>query len=116
MHRSIRKFTITTSLTALLLPVLAATYGCRPSGTVAGAISDAAVPDTAALRRALERVNALELDAIQRGDARAAAGFFAEDAVLLPPDGRVLRGRAAIEAYWAAGAGSVISDVHTRTV
>lgn len=53
------------------------------------------------------------LVAVRRGDADAAARFYAPDGLLLPPDGSVVRGRAAIRSFWAAGAGfdSVATDL-----
>jgi ketosteroid isomerase-like protein len=50
------------------------------------------------------------------GDAVDAARFYTDDALLLPPDGRVLRGRPAVQAFWAAGAGTRLSNVSARTL
>lgn len=72
------------------------------------------LPDTP-LRRALERANAAELAAVQAGDATRAASHYTADALLLPPDGSVVRGRDAIRAFWAAGAGTEITQVVTVT-
>jgi ketosteroid isomerase-like protein len=35
-----------------------------------------------------------------RGDAAALAGMYTEDASLLPPGAEMIRGRAAIQAFW----------------
>lgn len=43
------------------------------------------------------------VDSLRRGDARAAAEAFADDAWLLAPSTDLIAGRAAIEAYWQAG-------------
>jgi ketosteroid isomerase-like protein len=56
----------------------------------------------------LDALNRAELDALVRGDYAAAAGFYAGDAILLPPDGTVVRGRSAIETYWRALEGSTL--------
>jgi uncharacterized protein (TIGR02246 family) len=42
-------------------------------------------------------------DAATRGDARAMAAVYTEDAVFLPLDEETLRGRAAIERFWHGG-------------
>ena len=39
---------------------------------------------------------------LQNGDAKTVARAYAEDAVLLPPGSRPVRGRAALEAFWKA--------------
>ena len=70
----------------------------------------------AALTAELDRLNRSELDALVRGDYAGAAAFYAADALLLPPDGSVVRGRAAVEAYWRALEGSTLSDVRTRVL
>ncbi len=53
-------------------------------------------------------------DAVARGDAAALAALYAENAVVLAPDGAVLKGRAAIEAAnarnFAAGAARIAID------
>lgn len=40
-------------------------------------------------------------DRFNRGDARALAGLYADDAVLMPPSDETVVSRAAIEEYWA---------------
>jgi uncharacterized protein (TIGR02246 family) len=39
-------------------------------------------------------------DAFNKGDAAAVAAMYAEDAYLLPPDHDMVKGRAAIKAFW----------------
>ena len=51
-------------------------------------------------RPAIERAGKAFVDAFGRGDIAAVAGMYAEDAIALPPDGGMLKGRAAIEALW----------------
>lgn len=51
----------------------------------------------ASVRDAIERNNALLIDAFVAGDAAAAAALFAEDAVLLLPGMDGIQGRAAIQ-------------------
>lgn len=61
----------------------------------------------ASVRDAIERNNALLIDAFVAGDAAAAAALFAEDAVLLLPGMDGIQGRAAIRQA-LAGAFSVV--------
>lgn len=49
--------------------------------------------------------------ALGRGDTRAAASVYAEDALLLPPSAAPLRGRSAIERFWQAGVDAGITAV-----
>ncbi|MFW6202463.1 MAG: YybH family protein [Gemmatimonadota bacterium] len=78
---------------ATLLP-----FGCRAS---AGSAGIRATGDAAALRTELEALNDELLARLGRGDANGAAAFYTPDALLLPPDGRVIRGREAIRSFWA---------------
>ena len=55
-------------------------------------------------RRAFEQ-------ALQRGDAAAAAALYADDATLLAPASEVLRGRPAIERFWRTGVETGIQRV-----
>lgn len=66
-------------------------------------------------RPAIERAGKAFADAFGRGDIAAVAAMYAEDAIALPPDGGMLKGRAAIEALWKGfrdtGAKSMKFDV-----
>ena len=50
----------------------------------------------------IAEVNALFADALQRGDTVAAAKVYTEDARLLPPGQPTVRGREAIQEFWAS--------------
>ncbi len=56
--------------------------------------------------------------AFNAGDGATVAGFYAEDASLLPPGGARVDGRAAIQAFWqgAADSGVRIDDLHAVEV
>jgi ketosteroid isomerase-like protein len=54
--------------------------------------------------------------AIARGDAAAAAAFYAEDARLLPPDGEALVGRAAAERFWRTGIEAGVRSCELETL
>lgn len=51
-------------------------------------------------RGAIERAGKAFVDAFGRGDVAAVAAMYAEDAIAFPPDGDMVKGRAAIEALW----------------
>jgi len=103
-------------VTAVGAGLVTAATGGTPAAAQPDARGARQLADTAALRAELERVNGEELAAVARGDAAGAAALYTADAVLLPPDGRVIRGREAIRSYWASGGGAVITDVRTTTV
>jgi len=64
-----------------------------PSGFTQPAKSDP-------VRAAIEKQNAAFSAAFGRGDIAAVAAAYAEDAIALPPDGEMVRGRPAIQALW----------------
>lgn len=49
--------------------------------------------------------------ALRGGDAAAAGAVYSDDASLLPPSAKPLKGREAITAFWRAGVEAGISDV-----
>lgn len=51
-------------------------------------------------RARIEKLGKSFTDAFDRGDVAAVAGMYAEDAVVLPPDGDLVKGRAAIQGIW----------------
>ncbi|HEV8232170.1 MAG TPA: DUF4440 domain-containing protein [Thermoanaerobaculia bacterium] len=63
------------------------------------ALAQAAKADP--LRARLESMGKAFSDAYNSGDDKKVASFYAEDAVVLPPDSDLVRGRAAIEEFWA---------------
>jgi len=54
---------------------------------------------------AIDHANHDWLRAMKAGDAAAIAAAYAEDGLFVLPDGEVLRGRAAVQAFYAAAAG-----------
>ena len=67
---------------------------CQPPAQEAGPLSD---EDIAAIRTGLQ----VYVQALLAGDWAAAAAWHTEDAVRMPPNNTVVRGRAAIEARFA---------------
>ena len=53
--------------------------------------------------------------ALERGDVAAASACYANDAQLLTPAAELIRGREAIEAYWATGIALGLSAVSFET-
>ena len=66
-----------------------------------------------ALRAEIEAQSAKFMAAAKRGDANSAAANYAEDAWLLAPNAPMIRGRAEIEAFWAARFERIASVVLT---
>ena len=57
--------------------------------------------DTESVRRAIEMSHRTYIAAMKRGDASALASHFTEDAILLPQNADMQRGRAAIENWFS---------------
>lgn len=55
----------------------------------------------------IERLNEQFVAALQKGDMAALGSMYSEDAYLLPPGAEIIKGRAAIQAYWTKAAEGV---------
>jgi uncharacterized protein (TIGR02246 family) len=92
--------------TSLTRPVLAAV-----AVLVFGSSGVAQPAKDGAVRAAIEKQNAAFSAAFARGDAAALAAAYTDDAIVLPPDAEMVRGKAGIEALWkgliSAGAKSL---------
>jgi len=51
-------------------------------------------------KAAIQQLNDAWTAAFNKGDGAAVAGMYAEDAYVLPPGAEIVKGRAAIEAFW----------------
>jgi uncharacterized protein (TIGR02246 family) len=94
----------------------AAPTGAAEESTAPAAVPSATHADPAGVRAAIERNNAILIDAFVAGDAAAAAALFAEDAVLMLPGIDAIHGRAAIEqalagAFSAVQYQSIVADI-----
>jgi uncharacterized protein (TIGR02246 family) len=69
-------------------------------GTFATAVAQAPDKEVPPARKAIEAANEQFMAAFAAHDAAALAGFYTEDAKLMPPNSPVLEGRAAIQAFW----------------
>lgn len=66
-------------------------------------------------REAIESANASFAAAFERGDFAAVAALYTEDGALIPPEGAIVRGRPAIEAFWK-GSGADTVELVTSEV
>jgi uncharacterized protein (TIGR02246 family) len=71
---------------------------------IIGWLSIGAVPALAQDRTTIEKLNDVWTAAFNKGDAAAVAALYTEDAYVLPPGSEIVRGRAAIEAFWRQAA------------
>ncbi|MFM0140206.1 YybH family protein [Caballeronia grimmiae] len=67
-------------------------------------------------RAAIEAGNKRFEQAVARGDAPALADLYTENAELLPANGQVVNGRAAITKFWQAGMDSGFKSVKLTSV
>jgi uncharacterized protein (TIGR02246 family) len=56
--------------------------------------------DAAGVRAAIEQAGVRFAEAYARGDAKAVAAFYTEDAIAFPPGGEMVKGRPAIQEMW----------------
>src|SRR5690348_15785261 len=64
----------------------------------------AATPAVAQNKATIEKLNDVWTAAFNKGDAASVAALYAEDAYVLPPGSAMVKGRAAIEAFWRQAA------------
>ena len=72
-------------------------------------------PALAQNRATIEKLNDAWTAAFNKGDAAAVAALYSEDAYVLPPGSAMVKGRAAIEAFWRQAA-QQMSDAKLTTV
>ena len=56
--------------------------------------------DASTVRAAIEQAGVKFAEAYGRGDAKAVAAFYTEDAIAFPPGAEMVKGRAAIQQMW----------------
>jgi uncharacterized protein (TIGR02246 family) len=74
-----------------------------------------AAPALAQSKAAIQKLNDEWAAAFNTGDAAAVAAMYTRDAYVLPPGSEMLKGRAAIEAFWKKTA-EAIGDVKLTTI
>lgn len=94
------RFTLVLALTGLLAT------GCQSSRT-------ADVPDRAADRAAIEKLSTAYQAAFLAGDAKALSALYADSAVVQPAGEVTVRGRTALDAYFAATNGQPVQETFT---
>src|SRR5260370_40841297 len=72
-------------------------------------------PALAQNKGTIEKLNDVWTAAFNKGDAAAIAALYTEDAYVLPPGSAMVKGRAAIEAFWRQAA-QQMSDAKLTTV
>ena len=72
-------------------------------------------PALAQNKATIEKLNEVWTAAFNKGDAAAVAALYTEDAYVLPPGSAMVKGRAAIEAFWRQAA-QQMTDAKLTTV
>lgn len=99
----------------LAVPDFAALFD-RDTPIAATAVTARPESDASAVRRAIERENALLLEAFRSGDSAALAGRYTEDASLVSPGNVTVNGRERIAAWFEAQREAGVGDLALHTV
>ena len=67
-------------------------------------------------RRAIERTNRRFGEHIRKGDAEAVGKLYTEDALLMPPNNEMIRGRRGTAGFWGAAIKMGVRDAELETV
>jgi uncharacterized protein (TIGR02246 family) len=91
-----------------LVILLCLTFGCQKAEEVAEEVKaeqeeQKEVMDLAQIRQLIEEGHVKFSEAVRSGDATALASLYTEDAMLLPPNSPMIKGREGVEAFWAGG-------------
>jgi len=73
------------------------------------------LPALAQNKATIEKLNDVWTAAFNKGDAAAVVALYTEDAYVLPPGSGMVKGRAAIEAFWRQAA-QQMSDAKLTTI
>lgn len=90
---------------ALLPALVLALTACGEQSqqdTAAQQMEMAMALDRAQLQEAIEAASAQFMEAVRAGDAAAVAALYTDDAILLPPEAKMVQGLAAVQEVWAA--------------
>ena len=68
------------------------------------------------VRTDIESANREIGKAFSSGDIAALAAFYTEDAVVLPPNSQMIRGRKAIEEFWKGAVGMGVRSIQLNTI
>lgn len=67
-------------------------------------------------RKAIERANRRFGEFIRKGDADAVGELYTEDAMLMPPNNDMVRGRRGTAGFWGAAIRMGVKDAELKTV
>jgi len=82
---------------------------------ITGCLGLSTAPAFGQSKAAIQQLNDAWTAAFNKGDAAAVAAMYAEDAYVLPPGADIVKGRAAIEAFWKQAV-QHLGDAHLTTV
>jgi uncharacterized protein (TIGR02246 family) len=86
---------------------------CAVSLTIVAAAGSAARPKT---DPALDKLAAAFAEAFNARDAARVASFYADDAIVMPPDQAMVKGRSNVEAYYARGFRQEIANFRLQPI
>ncbi len=72
--------------------------------------------DISQVRKILEEGGVKFVEAINKGDAAAAAALYTDDAILMPPNSEMIKGKSAIQEFWNTSIQMGIKNVSTTVV
>ncbi|MGH9905916.1 MAG: YybH family protein [Pyrinomonadaceae bacterium] len=70
------------------------------AGMIIATVASLSFGQSAATQKAIEANNKRFVEAFNKGDAAAVAGFYAADAKVLPPNGPIIEGKPNIQEFW----------------
>ena len=68
------------------------------------------------IRKAIDKLNSRLSEGFVKGDTSIIASVYAEDAVILPPDTNMIRGKKAIKEFWGAAMESGVKEANLTTL
>lgn len=71
--------------------------------------------EVAEIRKAIEEGITKWVEAFNRGDVTGVVAIYADDALLLPPNGEIVQGKQGVQEFWSAAL-QVLKDVALTTV
>ena len=79
-------------------------------------IREGGVEMTEQVRKAIAASNRRFGEGIRRGDSSAVGSLYTEDAILMPPNNDMIRGRRGTEGFWSAAIKMGVRDAVLKTV
>ncbi|MCI0526762.1 MAG: SgcJ/EcaC family oxidoreductase [Nitrospira sp.] len=71
--------------------------------------------DVAQIRKAIEEGITKWVEAFNKGDVAGVVAIYADDAMLLPPNGEVIQGKQGIQEFWSSAL-QILKDVSLNTL